>query len=249
MLQGLFPLYLQAIYRGPTKKDQVYLYHHNNHYDLIRSMKGFHGKKIYCLECDKAYDHEKDHSCTVKCKICYSSVCSKEQDVFCRDCNRVCQSEVCFDRHKSKSSKQKYSICEHFYECLDCHRLLDTTKEPKTKHKCWHSTCIVCKKYVDSSHLCYMNKQNPKTPSDKLIFFDLETDQSNGEHIVNFAVAQYKNGQENVFSGYDAIHKFCKFLFRVEHKDYIVIAHNMKGFDGQFLINWIINQGKYIYLF
>lgn len=213
-------------------------------------MKAFHGQRFYCLDCDKAYSHEKNHSCESRCSVCYSSDCHKVNDIHCKDCNRVCQSEECFNSHKSLTSKQQYTICERYYECKNCHRIFETSKEPKAMHKCWYSTCVSCKKYVQiSNHLCYMGKIQAKTPSDKLIFFDLETDQSNGEHIVNYAIAQYANGQENVFSGYDALEKLCKFLFRKEHKGYRVIAHNLKGFDGQFLVNWIISQGDTIILY
>lgn len=68
-----------------------------------------------------------------------------------------------------------------------------------------------------------------KTPSDRLIFFDFETDQSSGEHVVNLAVAQYAVGTERVFCGYDACKDFCSWLFSPIHKGFTVIAHNMKG--------------------
>ena len=44
-----------------------------------------------------------------------------------------------------------------------------------------------------------MQPETPKTPSDKFIFYDFETDFSTGEHVVNFAVAQYADGTEFVF--------------------------------------------------
>lgn len=80
--------------------------------------------------------------------------------------------------------KTKILDLQEFFECLVCNRLLDSTKEAKTKHKCWNWLCVVCKKYVDNNHLYYTSKQNLKTPSDKLIFFYQELDQSSGEHIV-----------------------------------------------------------------
>ena len=47
-----------------------------------------------------------------------------------------------------------------------------------------------------------MHPEPPKTPCDKFIFYDFETDFSTGEHIVNFAIAQYVDGTEFVFKGY-----------------------------------------------
>ncbi|GIY23146.1 DNA-directed DNA polymerase [Caerostris extrusa] len=36
---------------------------------------------------------------------------------------------------------------------------------------------------------------------------------------------------------------FCAWLFTPEHKGFTAIAHNMKGFDGQFIMAWILKQG------
>lgn len=79
------------------------------------------------------------------------------------------------------------------------------------------------------SHRCFLKVVPPKKSSDKLIFFDFESDQSTGEHIVNFAIAQYADGREKIFKGYGACDNFCTWLFTPGHKGYTAIAHNMKG--------------------
>lgn len=96
---------------------------------------------------------------------------------------------------------------------------------------------------VPEDHLCYVQKKSAKPASDKLIFFDFESDQSSGQHIVNFAVAQYIDATEFVFKGYDALEEFCRFLFRQVHKNFTAIAHNMKGYDGQFILGWLLVNG------
>ncbi|CAL1281716.1 unnamed protein product, partial [Larinioides sclopetarius] len=88
--------------------------------------------------------------------------------------------------------------------------------------------------------MCYLPRVAPKEPSTNLIFFDFETDQTLGEHVVNFAVAQYTDGREKIFRGYSACQEFCKWLFAPLHKNHTVIAHNMKGFDGQFISGWML---------
>lgn len=75
------------------------------------------------------------------------------------------------------------------------------------------------------------------------MFFDVETDQSSGDHVVNFVVCQYADGEEMVFKGYDALDKFCSFLFAKKHKGYTILAHNLKGFDGQFILRWLLEKG------
>lgn len=97
-------------------------------------------------------------------------------------------------------------------------------------HRCWTSKCPSCDQYVDAiDHRCFLRVVSPKNPSDRLIFFDFETDQSSGEHLVNFAVAQYTDGTEKVFKGYSACEEFCSWLFSPQHKGFTAIAHNMKG--------------------
>lgn len=97
-------------------------------------------------------------------------------------------------------------------------------------HVCGTTRCPSCKEFVEAvNHRCYLRPVASKPPSDRLIFFDFETDQQTGEHIVNLAVAQYKDGKEEVFKGYDSCKKFCFWLFRPIPKGCIVIAHNLKG--------------------
>ncbi|CAL1278752.1 unnamed protein product, partial [Larinioides sclopetarius] len=33
---------------------------------------------------------------------------------------------------------------------------------------------------------------------------------------------------------------FCSWLFSPIHKNFTAIAHNMKGFDGQFIMAWML---------
>lgn len=81
-------------------------------------------------------------------------------------------------------------------------------------------------------------------PNDKILYFDFEADQSPDKHIVNFAVVQYFDGSEHVFDGYAALDTFCHFLFSEQNKSFTAIAHNMKGFDGQFILQWLFRQGQ-----
>lgn len=58
-------------------------------------------------------------------------------------------------------------------------------------HKCGISRCPSCHEFVDAiEHHRFLHSDTPKSASERLIFFDFETDQSSGEHLVNFAVAQ-----------------------------------------------------------
>lgn len=49
--------------------------------------------------------------------------------------------------------------------------------------------------------------------------------------------------REVVFSGDDTSEKFGKWLFSDQHRDSTVLAHNMKGYDGVFLLEYLLNHG------
>ncbi|GFR08216.1 DNA_pol_B_2 domain-containing protein [Trichonephila clavata] len=130
------------------------------------------------------------------------------------------------------------------YQCRKCCKVILRKACPRSQHQCGEKRCPSCKKVVAENHMCYLQKESAKKSNEKLIFFDFETDQSTGEHIVNFVVSQYLDGTEFVCEGYNAIDKFCKYLFSPQHKGFTAIAHNMKGFDGQFILRWMLEQGQ-----
>ena len=51
----------KIIYTGPEKDKRIYLYMHNNHYDVITKMPGFFARSYYCHTCKKAYEHLEEH--------------------------------------------------------------------------------------------------------------------------------------------------------------------------------------------
>ena len=59
------------------------------------------------------------------------------------------------------------------------------------------------------------------------------------QHIVNHVNAQYFDGAENIFGNID---DFCKWVFTKEHKGFTFIAHYGKGYDFQFVQDWLINK-------
>ena len=79
-----------------------------------------------------------------------------------------------------------------------------------------------------------------RTYTHNYVFYDFETQQDTGTHIVNYVNVQDFNGTEWTF---DTIDKFCKFVFRPEHKYYTFIAHNAKSFDAQFILKYCVVNG------
>ncbi|CAL1281835.1 unnamed protein product [Larinioides sclopetarius] len=50
-------------YRGKDRSRCINLFLHNEHYDVIKSLKGFYGTNHYCKACDTPYMNIEDHRC------------------------------------------------------------------------------------------------------------------------------------------------------------------------------------------
>ncbi|XP_054709208.1 uncharacterized protein LOC129218913 [Uloborus diversus] len=221
-------------YKGIERPRWINLWLHDEHYDVIKGLNGFYGTHFYCEECEVAYHRREEHWCANSCRICLRKCCVSNTPERCDDCDRLCRSEECYLAHKSISGKQQLSICDLIYQCKDCCKVIHRRKCPKDQHRCGTVKCPSCDQFVVADeHRCYLRRVPQKKQSKKLIFFDFETDQTLGEHVVNFAVAQYAAQKEleaeRIFKGYSACAQFCSWLFSPEHKGYTAIAHNMKG--------------------
>ncbi len=236
-----------SIYEGPRGDKKIVLYKNGDHYNVInpKRLPAFHGKRFFCEKCKSFYSNYLTHPCHDPCHTCLHKEClwvSSEKRT-CSDCSKVCRSAKCFDRHK-KSRKLRGddipSKCEMSFKCDVCSVTVERKRQDE--HRCGECKCHICKEFVMSDHLCFMQNEAGKKPNEKLMFYDFETDFSSGEHVVNFAVAQYADGTEFVFRGYGALHEFCEFLFSTEHKGFIVIAHNAKSFDAVLIQRWLIEN-------
>ena len=79
------------------------------------------------------------------------------------------------------------------------------------EHKCNEYLCKGCNQYVLKPHNCFMAKTKLKQPSNKYVFFDFETTLDNQQkHIVNYGIAQYFAGEEQIFTNID---EFCNWAF------------------------------------
>ena len=241
----------------------IYLYKNKNHYDVITSMPGFLSKKYYCHTCKEGYTHRDKHKCLKKCLSCfkYDSNC-KGPEITCNDCNRIFLGQECFDEHKRNRSKGKKTdiVCELVRKCPKCKRIVSDLKV----HVCGYSECNNCGKYCDmQNHKCHMKVVETKggyctkdggcenlEPKDRCLccktytinymFYDFETQQNTGTHIVNYVNVQDFDGSERTFNTID---EFCNFVFQDEHKNYTFIAHNAKSFDAQFILRYCVQNG------
>lgn len=240
-----------------VKDFNIYLLKSHNHFDLINcnQIAGFFCKNNYCHKCKKTYHNKDTHICDYKCRIC----CSKDCDCIdmdfkkvkkwneCKDCYRFFPSQKCFDNHLlcpviesgNNKGKKKPSVCQQRWKCPCCKVMYDSKRFDRTTHLCGDYWCGNCKQVAHKDHKCYMMPKKAKDMSDQYIFFDFECSQdaSDCKHVVNYGIAQYYNSSES-YEFYN-IQEFMDWLLVEEHKNYTVIAHNGRGYDFQFIQEYL----------
>ena len=74
----------------------IYLYLHDNHYDVITSMPGFLSTNYFCHKCKKTYSNNSDHLCDAMCRSCRSYDCVLDGNgMVCDECDRLLVADRC----------------------------------------------------------------------------------------------------------------------------------------------------------
>ena len=208
------------IYSGPEAHKHIYLYHSDDHYDVITSMPAFLARKQYCHQCKKGFDKITDHPCGDLCELCHTQGCPIVEWVHCKDCHRYYKSRECFDRHKNEDGPAN-SICQALLKCHQCHRVV--TRASMNNHHCGKVKCSICKTHVSpEGHQCFLPPIETRQPrqnrrrnelvdddvevedevgerESNLMFFDFECTQDDGVHVPNLCVVQNESGDETTF--------------------------------------------------
>ena len=220
--------------------------------------------KICCSsECDCAGYTDKDFK---KLTFPHNGEEQKDKGMWgnCLDCSRWFPSQKCMEIHKkpklckitkmTKLTKSEHeiqvidgveyynkpSVCDSVFKCQVCKKsYYDMEKFDRNTHKCgdyWCKNCD-CLANTKTGHKCYMLPKPIKQPKTDYIFFDFECEQETKKHNVNYSQSQYFDSDENI--EHFNIDDFCNWLFQDKHKGYSVIAHNGRGYDFQFVMEWI----------
>ncbi len=82
--------------------------------------------------------------------------------------------------------------------------------------------------------------------SRRYVYFDIEAypdANEEGTHVCNLIVAQDNlSGDEHVFDGANPIEEFCLWALTPANRDTCFIAHNMKRYDGYFVVKWVLEN-------
>ncbi len=161
----------EIIYKGPSQPEdkQLILIKVGAHYHACHSLKGFHGKSYFCLECEKGFNEDElsHHRCK-KCYACHQYECpdfkksTGQASVVCHICNRCFFGSDCKqNHHRYKSSgtladnTKQNSVCDVYKRCRDCNKSVKGREIPE--HKCGYAKCPSCAEYLNlEEHKCFL---------------------------------------------------------------------------------------------
>ena len=221
------PHQMRIVYKGPKNPTRAYVYllYSNptgapmGHYDLVTNVQGFHSKQRYCLECDVSYSNMYDHRCPGSteafCFSCYDSDCKRSKaPETCDNCQMKMNSVKCEILHQSKHCIDKW-VCKTcfkrifrkmIFDPVNKVKRLQTNEEMELNHDCGKYTCRECTEEVDLDHRCFVKQKEYRAKLQKLLFFDVETDQSSKKHIVNHIHSKFYQQTEEEALEFDDMH-------------------------------------------
>ena len=245
----------KPLFTGPTKMDEdhiLLLLKSGNHYDGIASLPGFLNTSYYCHLCDRAFntDDPDNHSCQgQKCRACGGNPCSdryKKPTLPCADCHGLFRGPSCLHHHKTNG------YCTKYRTCPTCCARFNTEKE----HACGEAKCPSCEEMVDlAEHRCFIQ---PVDEEDGLepplfVFADIEAmTLPNRKFQPNLLCYENSEGEKEALWGEDCCLQFMKKLEKMawipagkkkmKERPVIVLIHNLKGFDGVFILNTLYKK-------
>lgn len=243
----------RVIYPSKLRHEkQYYVYYIQGdpgHFHAVKIPTGLMSVAYFCKSCLVGHQSKDKHRCKGMCLKCKSFECFPGENVGFLSCPRCCvefDSEACFERHLRRQGRER-SVCEKYWQCKECRRYYRDSVLSRSDHVCDQYRCSVCERNVSVNHFCYQRHNKEKKPSDLMIFFDFETVQETGEHIPNLVVARRYRASSGKFTEHlvrsdDVREKFGSWLFSHQNKGAVVLAHNMKGFDGVFLLNYMVKN-------
>ncbi|XP_059395371.1 uncharacterized protein LOC132127485 [Carassius carassius] len=149
----------------------VFLYLHDNHYFMIKNLKGFIGTPYVCEYCYQGFTAQRDHRCQYTCDVCNASECHlyPKKTKHCGDCLRYCRSDYCFQMHKKPPPGQKFAQCDVTKYCGKCNRRYHVSGINPKPHKCPADRCVHCNEglVTDGVHQCFIQPVKEKEPNNR----------------------------------------------------------------------------------
>ena len=237
---------------NPVAPKKLILYHANQHFHGIKSLKGFYGKQMYCEFCLKAVRSAATHKCEFSCYYCKKpgAKCCPWHDggVLCNQCSIMFPNEDCLEGHRA--------ICQSRRKCRLCGAIHSAT----AVHKCKHRYCTKCHSYQPLEHDCYvqpLQRRKEESVRTKYVFYDFESmTVEGGRHHANLCVANVTctlcmhipidqteacdcGRRQLHFTGLNA---FCDHFLGGDYEGAICLAHNASRYDSHFILKYALDR-------
>ena len=254
--------------KGPSAPHQIRLLKSNDHYDGLTSFPAFVNRAYYCIDCEKAYNSndKEHHPCRGKrCSACTRFNCEDfvpgtQPTDYCTLCHTLFYGIHC-KRHHFDTNQ-----CQNHKTCLKCKAQYFVIKGKR--HQCGYAKCPVCRKWVFiQDHKCFIQpvvEEQPEPteegggcmvapPPPLFVYADIEAMQ-NAEGVFIPNLLCHSSSEEDVIHALDGEDCILQFLQDMDDlaevpdsdklRQIIVVFHNLKGFDGMFLINELYQQQR-----
>ena len=257
------------IFKGPAAPHQIRLLKPDDHSDGCTSFPAFVNRSYYCVDCERGFNtnDRTNHTCQGRrCSACGRFDCQDyvrgtRPTEYCSLCHRKFYGGYCKRHHVV--SKQ----CQSVKTCLKCQA--QYTVVPNRRHQCGHAKCPVCQTWVPiQDHRCYiqpMVEDEESEPTEEgggcmlapppplFVYADFEAMQNvEGVFVANLLC--YSSSEErtiHVLDGEDCALQFLRDLDdltdipdREDERNILVVFHNLKGFDGMFILHELYQQQR-----
>ena len=247
----------KPLYVGPSKTDEDHilsLLKSRNHFDGIISLPGFMNTSYYCHQCNRSFNTNDpdNHPCQgQKCRACGGHLCPdrfKKATLPCSDCHGLFRGPSCLDHHKLSG------YCAKFLTCPTCCARFNREKE----HACGKAKCPSCGEMEDlTEHQCYIQPEEEEEDGLEptlFVYADIEAmTMPNRQFQPNLLCYETSEGEKEALWGEDCCWQFMEKLEKLawipvgkkkmKERPVIVLFHNLKGFDGVFILKTLYNHG------
>ena len=255
-------------FKGPPADIQIKLIKSDTHYDGCSSFAAFVNRAYWCNLCDRGYNVEdaQHHSCDGrKCNSCSRNNCpdydriNRNPSILCNFCHCSFYGNNCFDYHREKNQ------CAKHRTCLKCYAQYNVIKGKR--HRCGFASCSSCKQMVEiHAHKCFMQPvvDHPEKEDDGdgtkkplppplLIYADIEALQLPDRQFEENLLCYRTSESDTIVThkGKDCVNMFLHDLDDAaeipdddRQRTIITIFHNLKGFDGTFIIQELYKQQR-----
>ncbi|GFY74898.1 uncharacterized protein TNIN_225431 [Trichonephila inaurata madagascariensis] len=186
----------QVCYKGPVREDRrIYLWHHDNHFDVITSPKGFYGSNFFVKNAS-------NHLITKKSKMHYDLSCMSGLHAKMGKANDAL---TAIGTRVLNSVSRRIRKMDFVINCINVGNAAKLSKKnlPQSQHQVWGKKGAPPAKAVAESHMCYLQKESAKN-RDSIRWLDFVA------HTEGHRILHALNGTgEQKIAGY-SVDGFCK---------------------------------------